>query len=268
MGNSERIITLLTDFGLNDYYVGAMKGVMLTVNPSLTLVDISHLIPPHDILSGAFALKQSYSCFPAYTIHLAVVDPGVGTQRKPLVVSAGGHIFVAPDNGILTHIYRLHPEYQAYEITASHYFRKPVSSTFHGRDIFAPVAAWISRDIDVPQLGPPVTKPVELDIPVPKRVKDSLIEGSILAVDHFGNLITNLLPTDLPVYDARNPRQCKVLAGQREIATFHRVYSEGNPGDLFVVPGSSGYLEIVVRNGSAASVLNLKTRSAIGVILM
>jgi S-adenosyl-L-methionine hydrolase (adenosine-forming) len=254
------IITLLTDFGLQDQFVGAMKGVLLSVNPELTLVDISHQIPPQDIFTAAFILEQSCFCFPQGSVHLAVVDPGVGTARKALAVSAGGHLFVAPDNGILTYVLAAH-EFQAFEITADHYFRKPVSPTFHGRDIFAPIAAWITRGIPLHQLGTIMADPIRLKLPALKRVQDALIQGCILAVDRFGNLITNLKPVDLP-------RSFKILAGQREITSLRQTYGEGTPGDIFVIPGSTGYLEIAVKDGSAASILNLKSGAPIGVVLL
>ena len=252
------IITLLTDFGLQDSFVGALKGVLLSVNPDLTLVDISHLVPPQDVFTGAFILGQSCFCFPPNTVHLAIVDPGVGTPRKALAVSAGGHFFVAPDNGILTYALA-GQDFTAYEITADHYFRKPVSSTFHGRDIFAPIAAWITRGIPLPQLGTVLEDPVRLKLPAPMRVKESLIQGCILAVDRFGNLITNLMPADLP-------QSFKILAGQKEITSRRNTYGEGMPGEVFLVPGSAGYLEIAIKDGSAASVLNLKSGVPIGVV--
>jgi S-adenosylmethionine hydrolase len=224
-------------------------------------VDISHLIPPQDVFSGAFTLGQAYSCFPQGTIHLAVVDPGVGTERRALAVSAGGHFFVAPDNGILAYVMKAHEDFTAHEITAEHYFRKPVSSTFHGRDIFAPVAAWISRGILLSQLGPVARDPVRLSIPVPAKIEGAMIQASVLAVDRFGNLITNLMPDDVP-------RTLKILAGKREITSIRATYGEGNPGELFIVPGSTGYLEIVVKDGSAASLLNLKSGAPIEVVLV
>jgi S-adenosyl-L-methionine hydrolase (adenosine-forming) len=254
------IITLLTDFGLQDQFVGAMKGVMLSVNPEITFIDISHLVPPQDIFTGAFILGQSCFCFPPNSIHLAVVDPGVGTPRKVLAVSVGGHIFVAPDNGILTYVLA-GQDFSAFEITADHYYRKPVSSTFHGRDIFAPIAAWITRGIPLHQLGTPLMDPVRLKLPSPVRVKDSLIQGCIVAVDRFGNLITNLMSDDLP-------QAFKILAGRREITCLHKTYGEGMPGEVFIVPGSAGYLELAVKDGSAASTLNLKSGAPIGVVLL
>jgi S-adenosylmethionine hydrolase len=255
------IITLLSDFGLRDHFVGAVKGIMLSLNPDLTLVDISHQVPPQDIFTGAFTLNQAYSCFPLGTIHFAVIDPGVGTMRKALAASAGGYFFVAPDNGILTFIMEAHEDFIAYEVTAEHYFRKPVSPTFHGRDIFAPIAAWISRKIDLSQLGTVVKSPVRLNIPALKRVRDALIQGTILAVDQFGNLITNLKPADVP-------RSYKILAGQREITSVRKTYGEGTIGEVFIVPGSTGYLEIAVKGGSASATLNLKAGSPFGVVIL
>jgi S-adenosylmethionine hydrolase len=265
--DKSRIITLLSDFGLQDHYVAVMKGVILGISPGLKLLDISHSVPPRDIRSAAFVLGQAYRWFPAGTIHLAVVDPGVGTARKGLAVSAGGHFFVAPDNGILSYVYEREDDVRAHEITADHYFLKPVSSTFHGRDIFAPIAAWLAHDIPLAQIGPDRPNPVRLQIPALTRVRDGLIQAGVLAVDHFGNLITNLKPSDLPVFGAHGTRPCKVLAGQREITTFRSTFGEGAAGELFIVPGSSGYLEIVARDGSAASALNLAAGAPIGVVL-
>jgi len=167
---------------------------------------------------------------------------------------------VAPDNGLLTYVLKDQESYAAYQITADHYFRKPVSATFHGRDIFAPVAAWISRDIPLHQFGPPVHDPMRLKIPEPVRVQNALIQGTILAVDRFGNLITNLKPEEVP-YTSR------ILAGKKEITSFRQTYAEGLPGEIFVVPGSTGYLEIALKNGSAAEVLNLRSGAPVGVVL-
>jgi hypothetical protein len=267
MGNPTRVITLLTDFGLRDSFAGAMKGVMLSVNPDLMFVDISHLIPRHDIHTGAFVLSQACSYYPPGTIHLAVVDPGVGTARKALVVSTGGHFFVAPDNGILTYVLNGAESFAAHEITADHYFHRPISTTFHGRDVFAPIAAWLSRDIPLRQFGPELAQPVRLKIPGLTRVRDALIQGAVLAVDGFGNLITNLKPEDVPVYGAVPDRSCKIVAGKREITSFRRTFGDGNPGELFVIPGSSGYLEIVMRNQSAAAELQIGPGAPVGVLL-
>lgn len=267
MVKSSRIVTLLTDLGLRDHYVASMKGVMLAVNPDILFVDISHLIPAQDIFTAAFTLGQAAPCFPTGTIHLAVVDPGVGTARKAIVASAGGHFFVAPDNGILSYVFSADDDFIVHEITADHHFRKPVSSTFHGRDIFAPVAAWLSKDISLREFGPRLENPVRLTIPTPAKLRGKLMQAAVLAVDQFGNLVTNLKPEDVPVYGDSGIRACKVLAGKREITSFRRTFAEGKPGELFLVPGSSGYLEIVVRDGSAAAELGLKPGAPIGVVL-
>ncbi len=267
MANTPRIVTLLSDFGLRDHYVSAMKGVMLSLNPELSFVDISHMVQPQDINSGAFILGQAYPCFPPGTIHVAVVDPGVGTARKAIVVYAAAQIFVGPDNGIFTWVFNREESFTAYEITADHYFRKPVSSTFHGRDVFAPVAAWISRDIPLQQMGPICENPVRLKLPALTRVRDALIQATVLAVDAFGNIITNLKPEDLPIYSTPGTRTCKMLVSQKEITAFRKTFGEGSPGEIFVVPGSSEYLEIVMRNGSAAATLNAAPGALIGVVL-
>ena len=253
------LVTLLTDFGLRDHFVAAMKGVLLSLNPDLTLVDVSHLVPPQDVFGAAFTLGQAWPLFPQKTIHLAVVDPGVGTARKPMVAYAGGHFFVAPDNGILTFVMDNAGDFSAYEITAEHYFRKPVSSTFHGRDIFAPIAAWISRGIPLEQIGKRLQEPVRLKVPVARKVREGLIQGAVLAVDQFGNLITNVKPSDVP------PKSRFILPGQREVTSFRKTYAEGAPGEVFVVPGSTGFMEITLKDGSASSLLDLKTGAPIGI---
>ena len=168
---------------------------------------------------------------------------------------------MAPDNGILTYVFEENPGFEAYEITAEHYYRKPVSPTFHGRDIFAPIAAWISRGVPLHQIGSPLQDPFRLKLHAIQKVKDTLIQGQILAVGQFGNLITNLKPADVP-------HAYKILAGQREITSIHETYQEAPPGELFVFPGSAEYLEIAVKDGSAASVIKVKAGSPIGVILL
>jgi len=267
MPTPQRIVTLLTDFGLQNHYVAAMKGVMLSVNPELAFVDISHLIPRQDIHSGAFTLYQAARYFPPGTIHVAVVDPGVGTARKALVVTAGGHFYIAPDNGLLTYVLRREDGFTAHEITSEHYFHRPVSSTFHGRDVFAPVAAWLSRDVPLRQFGPELVQPVLLKIPAVTRVRDALVQGAVLAVDSFGNLITNLIPTDLPPMGAERSHPIRVVAGKREITSYRTTFAEGAPGEVFIIPGSSGYLEIAMRDRSAAAELQIGPGAPVGLIL-
>jgi S-adenosyl-L-methionine hydrolase (adenosine-forming) len=254
------IVTLLTDFGLRDHFVAAMKGVMINLNPNLSFVDISHMVSAQDIFGGAFRLGQVWSLFPLKTVHLAVVDPGVGTARKPMVASAGGQFFVAPDNGLLSYVMDGRDDFIAHEITADHYFRKPVSDTFHGRDIFAPIAAWVSRGIPLEQMGPRIQDPVCLKLPAVKKVREGVMQGVILMVDQFGNAVTNLKPDDVP------PKSKIILTGQREVPSFRTTFGEGAPGEVFVIPGSCGYLEICVKNGSAAATLDLKPGAPIGVV--
>jgi S-adenosylmethionine hydrolase len=267
MGTDTHVVTLITDFGLRDHYVAAMKGVMLGVNPHLQFVDITHQIPRHDIYSAAFTLAQAYHNFPLGTINLAVVDPGVGTDRRALAVASGGRFFAVPDNGLLSFVLSREEGFEAFEVTELHFLNKTVSATFHGRDVFAPIAAWISRGTALNQFGPPVEDPVRLKIPAVKRVKDMLVEGAVLAIDSFGNLITNLSPEDVPAFAGDAGRPCKVLAGKREITHFHRTFAEGPAGELFVVPGSSGLLEIVMRDRSAAAELPLPPGTPVGIIL-
>ena len=267
MANSGQIITLLTDFGLRDHFVASMKGVMLGLNPAITLVDISHLVPPQDIRTGAFLLGQAYSSFPSGTIHLAVVDPGVGTTRRVLAATAGGHYFVAPDNGILSYVQKAEEDFHAYEVTADHYYRKPVSNTFHGRDIFAPIAAWISRDIPMHQIGDELPEPVGIKIPTPARVKENLIQATVMAIDHYGNMITNMTPGHLPEFDPAQPLPFKILAGKKEITTYYDNYGEAKQGEVFIIEGSTGHIEISMRGASAAAALGLKAGNPIGVLL-
>jgi S-adenosylmethionine hydrolase len=245
------IITLLTDFGLADHYVAAMKGVILGICPAATLVDISHEIKAFGIMEAAFVLGQAYPCFPAGTIHLAVVDPGVGSARRPLLLEAHGQRFVAPDNGVLTSPIDSDPRYKAREISAVSYYRQPVSNTFHGRDIFAPVAAHVAAGLPAARIGKRISDPVRLDLPTPgQKVETGVLRGHILYVDRFGNLITSFRASDAP----------EIIRGPFEIALentvvqsrYEAVYSHAPKGSIFLVTGSSGYLEVSINQGNAA----------------
>lgn len=237
-----RAITLLTDFGVADYFVGAMKGVILSINPHATIVDITHEIPAQDVAAGAFTLLAAYDAFPKGTIHVAVVDPGVGSSRRPIVVSAADRFFVGPDNGIFTHV--LDSASEVFHVTASEYFRQPVSNTFHGRDIFAPVAAALSNGIDPSSLGPRIADPIRLSI---SR------NPQIIHIDHFGNLITNI------TRDSYKQGTTLVVNGNR-IGAFRNFFGEnaGEAGEPFAIWGSAGFLEIAVNGGSAAEILGVK----------
>lgn len=258
------IITLTTDYGTSDHLVGVMKGVMLKINPDAIFVDISHGVMPFDILDGALTIGQAYNHFPPKTIHVVVVDPGVGSQRRPILVTGDQHYFVAPDNGVLSMVYEREPKVTVRHIIAEHYFLNPLSTTFHGRDVFAPVAAWLSKNWQTPSFGEEVSDYVRFTLPKPK-VAGSTIRGVVLKVDNFGNLITNLTPEDVPqVVTGGN---FKITAGSREIDKMSQNYAQGAPGELLAVIGSSGFLEISVNKGNAARALNMQRGAEVTVVL-
>jgi S-adenosylmethionine hydrolase len=228
-----------------------MKGVILGICRDATIVDISHEIKPFDILSAAFTLGQAYPCFPVGTIHIVVVDPGVGGERRPLLVEADGHRFVGPDNGVFSFALDADPRFTARRIDASRYFRHPVSTTFHGRDIFAPVAAHLACGVEPTQFGGPVRGPARLNMG--KRGSDfpGLYEGIILSVDRFGNLVTSFRLSDIP--EIVNTA-FEMHVGMGSTFQYREVYSGAPAGALFVISGSSGYLEVSINQGDAATV--------------
>lgn len=243
------VITLSTDFGGDDPYVGIMKGVILGINPRVTLVDITHSLSPHRLLEVAFKLNTVADYFPKGTIHLAVVDPGVGGVRRPIVIKTEKQSWVGPDNGIFTRILQAHPESRVFRLTNPDYFLKPVSQTFHGRDIFSPAAAHLSRGIPLAALGIPISDPVLLDLPEPVFEKNSLF-GWVLYADRFGNLITNLSRGLMK--DRMADRDLRIRIGTRTIRGLQENYGRVEPGRLLALFGSSGYLEIACNLGSAA----------------
>jgi len=234
-----RVITLLTDFGTADYFVGAVKGAILSVNPRAVIVDITHEIAPQDIEGGAFTLLAAYKTFPAGTIHVGVVDPGVGSERRPIIVSANEQFFVGPDNGLFTYIYDREPSHRIVYVTSERYFRPAVSTTFHGRDIFAPVAAALSNDVAMEDFGVEINDAVRLpSLETPLR---------IIHIDRFGNCVTNITRAEKSL----------VVNGQT-ISEFRRFYGEGDDESLFAIWGSAGFLEISVNGGSAAEILHAR----------
>ncbi len=252
----EAIITLTTDYGTCDHLVGTMKGVILRINPDAKIVDINHSVVPYDLLDGALAIGAAYRYFPPRTIHVVVVDPGVGAQRRPIVVSGENQYFIAPDNGVLSVVYEKETTISVRHITADHYFENPVSNTFHGRDIFAPVAAWLAKLGQTTSFGEEVRDYVRFSLPKPTAA-GTAIKGVVLRVDHFGNLMTNLTLQDLP--------QAMVSAGKvnlhiggKTIQQLVQTYAQGNAGEPFAILGSSGFLEISVNKGSAARVLGVQ----------
>lgn len=250
------IITLLTDFGSLDYFVGAMKGVIFSINPAATIVDISHEIPPHDIETGAFNLLSCYRDFPKGTNHVAVVDPGVGSDRRAIVVECAGQFFVGPDNGLFSWICERESNWTATHVTNTTFFRKPVSNTFHGRDIFAPVAAALSLGQRREELGPPVTDIVRLPSLDPVSTSENTIDGRIIHIDNFGNCVTNF--TRQTLHSRGAATSWRITMNDHEIDSFRHFFADSTAGELFAIIGSAGFIEICIRNGSAAKVLNIQ----------
>jgi len=246
------IITLTTDFGLADHFVGAVKGVILNIVPEAEIVDISHGVPAYDILEGALTLAAAYSYFPAGTVHMVVVDPGVGTARRPIIATTERHVFVAPDNGVLSFIYSREPRLRVHHITTQHYFLQPVSQTFHARDVFAPVAAHLVKAVPIETFGDPISDFVRLPMLHPVAVNDHTLRGEVLKVDGFGNLITNLAPQHAPALFQPQPAPFKIVVGQREVRALRTSYGSAPENEIFAIIGSFGYLEIAANRASAA----------------
>jgi len=244
------VITLLTDFGVEDAYVGTMKGVILSINPRVQIVDICHEIAPQDIFEGAYVLWTSYRYFPKGTIHVAVVDPGVGGARSAICASVNGHIFVAPDNGLLSFVVSEAEPDEIVRITRRKYLLPRISRTFHGRDIFAPAAAHISTGLPIGRLGASAQRLKTFPVPKPRRTKKGEIEGEVIHIDRFGNLVTNIVEDMLP---AR--KEPIVRIGRRRIIGISNSYEEVASGALLAIVGSAGLLEISVNGGSAAKLL-------------
>ena len=255
------IITLTTDYGTNDHLVGTLKGVILKIHPDVTIVDITHNVTPFDLLDGALAVGSAYSYFPSKTVHLVVVDPGVGTERRPLLVSAGNQYFVAPDNGVLSVVYEREAENLVVRhANAEHYYLQPVSKTFHGRDIFAPVAAWLTKSWQSSSFGDEIEDYKRFALPRPKA-GDGVVKGVILRADSFGNLITNFRQEDLPesVFNGG----IRLQVGTQVVSKFVETSAQGNGAEPFAYLGSSGFLEIGVNKGNAARTLGLNRGTAV-----
>jgi len=261
------IITLTTDLGLTDAYVAAMKGVILGINPEAKLIDICHTIKPQNIPQAAFVLSTAYQFFPEKTIHVVVVDPGVGTERRAIILRTPSADFVAPDNGVLSYVLQqcksvkgrlinnrqqveLEPGMEAVTITKPQFWRSPVSPTFHGRDIFAPVAARLSLGFPPIDFGEAITSVTMLPLPHPYQAPDGSLVGHILHIDSFGNLITNIKSDDLP----QTKRTITIEVGNHLISGLSRTYAQGR--GLLALIGSSGYLEVSLKGGSACALLN------------
>jgi len=258
---SSGLITLLTDFGLEDPYVGMMKGVMLSVNPEARIIDISHYVKAGSIARAAGIIRETYPYFPEGSVHVTVVDPGVGGKRRAIILMAQSHLFVGPDNGIFWPIINLHQDIKIIHITETKYFLPDVSDTFHGRDIFAPVAAHLSKGSDPFEMGPTINDPVKLQLPAPHQ-KGGTLYGEVISVDHFGNLITNIHRKEIEEFAGGGPLIIRLedlfIEGMRG------TYAECGKGEILGLFGSSGYLEIAVNLGRASDRLSLDEGEIIG----
>jgi len=252
------IITLTTDFGESDHYVGLMKGVMLGIAPDATLVDISHALPPQDLRAGSYVLDAVVDCFPDGTIHCAVVDPGVGSARRAVCIQTGRAYLVGPDNGLFSAYLQREPMRRAVRLTNATYHRQPVSDTFHGRDIFAPVAAHLAAGVAMDELGEPIDGVLHLPLSEPNEADDGTLQLTVLHIDHFGNLITDL-PRDAfeRWLDDRNPDDVELRLPATHINGIHRTFADVSDGELVAYFGSTGRLEIAIRNGNAAESLDV-----------
>lgn len=262
---SRGIVTFTTDFGTEDHFVGAMKGVVLGINPGVGVVDICNGVPPYDVLAGALTIAQAYSYYPAGTVHVVVVDPGVGTSRRPIVADAGKHVFVGPDNGVLSMVFDRQERLTVRHVTAEHYFLHPVSTTFHGRDIFAAIAGHVSRGIDLAKLGDPVTDFVRLQLPQ-SRLEEKRIVGAVLKFDRFGNVITNIGRRAVAHFTGLHPDGFVIRLGSTDITHLRTAYAQAAAGELFGILGSMGYLEIAANRGSAAEISGAKVGDVVELI--
>lgn len=258
-----QIITLTTDFGLQDHYVSAMKAVILGISPDVRMIDISHDIPAQDIMAGAWVIRNSAFLFPENTVHLVVIDPGVGTSRQPICLRIHDQYFVGPDNGIFSLLYDEF-EYEAFKLSKREFWREEVSRTFHGRDIFAPVAAHISRGVPLKDLGEPASDLVTYHWAVPIADKDGL-QGWVVHIDRFGNLITNI--SEQLMREHIRSSRLKIYVGNTMIKKLVKTFGDVEDGDPAAFIGSSGMLEIGINKGNASRLLNVDKGAQISIML-
>lgn len=260
------MITLLTDFGAGSAFAAQMKGVILGINDQVHIVDVHHQVPPFDVAEAAVTIGSYYKCFPEGTIHLCVVDPGVGSARRPIIARAAPYFFVGPDNGIFSAIYGSVAVVDVVHITADHFFRRPVSSTFHGRDIFAPVAAWLSRGVAVSDFGTAIGDYAQFMLPSARSVTLREIEGEIVGFDSFGNAITNIRGESVESARSRGGfSKVSITVADRDVP-YVEFFAGAPPDALSAVVGSSGCIELFLYRGSAATVCQLKSGQKVRVL--
>jgi S-adenosylmethionine hydrolase len=247
--NSCQIIALITDFGTQDYFVGAMKGTILAINAKAQIVDITHENPPQNIRAAGFNLRACYRDFPQKTIFVAVVDPGVGSERKAILVETENYYFVAPDNGLLSFVFNQENDFRVFELTNVKVLKNPISQTFHGRDVFAPIAAHLSNGVKPLEFGSETKKFVCFEESKIKRISAEELEGEIIHTDRFGNLVTNFKGEDLP-------SNFTLTVNGKIISRMRKFFAESEKDELFMITGSAGFLEIAAFQNSAANLLN------------
>ncbi len=258
------IITMTSDFGSKDAFVGSVKGVIFKIHPQAQIIDISNEINPQDIWEAAYTLKCAYTHFPKGTIHLAVVDPGVGSGRRPIIVVTESYYFVGPDNGLFTPIYQEAERLRVHHITSAHYFLPSPGPTFHGRDIFAPVAGWLAKGIPSGNFGEEISDFARLNVPAPKSAQNT-IDGHVIHIDRFGNIITNIMYKDLQplIGESTDLGIVSVTISGKEVKGLKKYYAEAAPGVPGAIINSSGALEIFMFKQNARTALSVKRGEAV-----
>jgi S-adenosyl-L-methionine hydrolase (adenosine-forming) len=252
------LITMTTDFGYADPFVGVMKGVIYGINPQTNIVDLTHDITPQGIKDAAFVIGMHYHYFPKNSVHLVVVDPGVGSKRRPILVAAREHYFIGPDNGVFSYIYNHSPEdFRVVHITSEQYFLMKHSPSFQGRDVFAPCAAWLSTGKDLSNFGEAITDPHVIDLPAPVRQTADLLKGEVIFIDRFGNAVTNIKRENINALVSSGKKGALRISLKGIDMRLMAFYSEENTGTISALINSSGYLEVFIFKGSAATQYNI-----------
>jgi S-adenosyl-L-methionine hydrolase (adenosine-forming) len=262
------IITLTTDFGSKDPLGGIMKGVILGINPAVRIIDLTHEVSTFNVREAALVIGMSYKQFPQHTIHVVVTDPGVGSQRKPITVKTEHYSLIGPDNGVFSLIYNENEQYRVIHLTEEHYFLRERSTTFDGRDIFAPVAAWLSKGIDVSRFGEEITEYVRLPFPSPSMPTRTTLEGEVILIDHFGNAITNIRTDDISMLRSTMSQGTLWIIMKGKRISLKQYYSQAEDKGLHALENSMGYLEIFVYRGNASAEFNIKVGDTIGMMVV
>lgn len=253
------IITLTTDFGTRDHYVAAMKAAMLSVSTQIAIVDVTHDIPAHDIREAGWVVRNAYTAFPKWTVHVAVVDPGVGSARRPILAVTDGHYFVGPDNGIFSFVFEADPPVNVVELTSAHYFRQGVSPTFHARDIFGPVAVHLARGIETSNFGEAIQDVTRLELPRPKVTQEGAIRATVVQVDRFGNVVLNVTRSSMEALVQRMKASgFSATVGACKVTQLFTTYAEAPSGTPFMLYNSSSFLEIAANQARASDMVGAK----------